>query len=151
MVLIGPPEIEAHTVACPAAETTGFWICVKNVDKANRVFVEASLLVHALTPERGALGRPQPIAPPRPLSCEDDVLLRSLLLCRHKRLWEKKQEYERWDPLEMCEVTEVLRLRTPSLPPAPPGPPPDAVLLRGWGLFLRARRLGAPRTPSPPE
>lgn len=33
MVLIGPPEIEAHTVACPAAETTGFWICVKNVDK----------------------------------------------------------------------------------------------------------------------
>lgn len=50
----------------------------------------------------------------------------------------------------MCEVTDVLRLRTPSLPPAPPGPPPDAVLLKGWGLFLRAIRLGAPRTPRPP-
>lgn len=49
----------------------------------------------------------------------------------------------------MCEVTEVLRLRTPSLPPAPPGPPPDAVLLRGWGLCFKAIRLGAPRTPSP--
>ena len=52
--------------------------------------------------------------------------------------------------MEMCEVTEVLLLRTPSLPPAPPGPPPDAVLRRGWGLFLRAMRLGPPRTPSPP-
>ena len=58
-------------------------------------------------------------------------------------------EYERWEPFEMCEVTDVLLLRTPSLPPAPPGPPPDAVLLRGWGLFLSAIRLGAPRTPSP--
>lgn len=47
-------------------------------------------------------------------------------------------------------MTEVLRLRTPSLPPAPPGPPPDAVLLSGWGLFLRAIRLGVPRTASPP-
>lgn len=50
----------------------------------------------------------------------------------------------------MCEVTEVLRLKTPSLPPAAPGPPPEAVLLSGWGLFLRAIKLGAPRTPSPP-
>lgn len=51
----------------------------------------------------------------------------------------------------MCEVTEVLRLRPPSPPPAPPGPP-EAVLLRGWGLFLRAIRLGplATRPPYPP-
>ena len=50
----------------------------------------------------------------------------------------------------MCEVTEVLRLRTPSGPPPPPGPPPEAVLLRGWGLFLSAIRPGAPRTARPP-
>lgn len=48
--------------------------------------------------------------------------------------------------MEMWEVTEVLRLRPPSLPP--PGPP-EAVLLRGWGLFLRAISPG-PLMLSPP-
>lgn len=78
-------------------------------------------------------------------SCRPSLIKSSLPPCLHS-----VYEYERWEPFEMCEVTEVLRLRTPSLPPDPPGPPPDAVLLRGWGLFLRAIRLGVPRTPKPP-
>lgn len=36
MVLIGPPVIEAQTVACPAAETPGSWIFLRNVNKVVR-------------------------------------------------------------------------------------------------------------------
>lgn len=35
MVQIGPPVIETRTVVCPAAETTGFWIFLKNVNKVD--------------------------------------------------------------------------------------------------------------------
>lgn len=54
--------------------------------------------------------------------------------------------------MEMCDVTDVLRLKPPS-PPDPPAPPPEAVLRRGPGLFLRAIRLGpltAKLSPLPP-